>query len=472
MSTWPEWKIKDFSEGMVDRVDDNLLPDNAASDCCNFICRYLGRLQKRNGQTRLNGTALGGSVHGLYSYYDDNTTFRKLIAAAGTVVYAWNDTTKAFDTLKTGIDATATLLFETCANYMVGMNGVDAPFKWNGTDVTTLANAPATGMIPTLYENYLFCVTKADQSQLWWADLFTPEVWPAINYWDVKKGDGDNITCMKQFYSDLVIFKNRSIHIFKGSSLYDFRLDEMDSSIGCVGPQAAVVDGTRMYFISQEGLYTFNGLTAKSIHSERIPKLWDGINKEYLYKSVATVWDGLVWFSLPYGTSTTNNLVIVYDPSKGTFWPMLNINASCFQTFDDGTELKLYSGDAVAGYVNQQDVGTEDFGSPVSAYWIGKTQDQNLPEHLKKARKAFIEDSPNQTNPVSLLLSLDYGDFEAWTAKNNDKLIREYRMPSSLSAKWRYITPKFIHNTAGGCEVRGLMLPIKTKAKPKGRTIA
>lgn len=557
MSVWPEWKIKDFSEGMVDRVDDNLLPDNAASDCRNFICRYLGRLQKRNGQTRLNSAALTAAVHGLYAYYYG--TSRKLVVTAGTIVSVWNPVTLAFDSLKTGVDASAVMLHETCANYMVGMNGVDAPFKWDGTTVTALANAPATGRYPTLYKNYLFCVPGTNLSQVWWADLFAPETWPAINYWDIKQGDGDAITCMKQFYSDLVIFKNRSIHVFKGSSLQDFRLDEMESRIGCVGPQAAVIDGTKIYFISAEGLYSFNGLTASPIHSERIPKLWESINKKNLSKAVAILWDEMVWFALPlqntlqlkitagctvagnitislggidktvvlsltddtvdevaakiralifdgwtlggttdtvtftrnelhqpltlvYGAETTgttatiteteqttNNLVIMYNPSGGQFWPTAGINASCFQQYHDGTELKLYSGDTVAGYVNQQDVGTEDFGSPISAYWIGKAFDQGQPEHEKKARKVFIEDAPNQDSPVTLHLSLDYGTFSEWTYKKGDGLIREYRRPSALNFKWRYITPKFIHNSAGGCEVRGLMIPIKTKPKPKGR---
>ena len=88
----PEWKIKDFSGGMVDRVDDNLLPDNAAKDCSNVLCKYIGILEKRKGQQRLNDTVLpGGKIHGLYSYYDDSPTLKKLLAVSGTSLYVWHD---------------------------------------------------------------------------------------------------------------------------------------------------------------------------------------------------------------------------------------------------------------------------------------------------------------------------------------------------------------------------------------------
>ncbi len=487
MAAWPEWKIRDFSEGMVDRVDNNLIPDNAAQTCRNFICRYVGKLQKRTGQIRLNLDSFTGPIHGLYAYYQG--TARKLVVVSGSIVSAW-DTSEiseeadflsadfpseseapVFTDIKTGVDTDAVMLFETCANYMVGFNGVDAPFKWDGTTVSALANAPADGSLPILFKEKLFCVPVSSPSQLWWSESFDPEDWPAEYYWEIKQGDGDTISCLRIFLGELTIFKHRSIHSFRGTDISDFYRDEIDGCIGCVGPQAACVLGNRIYFVSEEGLFSFNGVSATPLHSTKIPKLWKSINKEALDRACVTSWDGLVWFSLPYGDSTVNNMVIIYDPDGGKFWPMDSVNASCFQSFHDGRELMLFSGDSVSGYVNRQDIGTDDFGLPISAYWIGKAFDQGQPEHQKKAKQAFIEDAPDQITPATLEMSLDYGDYHEWTYKNDDGLIREYRMPSAYTAKWRYITPKFSHNSLGSCEIRGLMIPVKTKDKPKGRTL-
>ena len=50
-----------------------------------------------------------------------------------------------------------------------------------------------------------------------------------------------------------MIFKRRSIHQFKGSSFDDFRMEEIDSKVGCVGPRAAVVDNNMIYMVSEQG---------------------------------------------------------------------------------------------------------------------------------------------------------------------------------------------------------------------------
>ena len=559
MSKWPEWNLDDFDEGMIDGMDDTDLPVSAARDCRNFISRYKGILEKRPGQERLNGTVLGGVPHGLYAYC--NGAVKKLLAMASTKLSVWNPATSTFDDLKTGLDGSATLICETCANYMVAFNGVDAPFKWSGTGETSaLANAPATGRYPVLFKEKLFCVPGTDLSQLWWSDSFAPETWPAVNYWDIGKGDGDIITCLKVFFGDLVIFKNRAIYLLRGTSLDDFRMDQMDLRVGCVGPLAAAPFKERLYFVSESGLYSFNGLNARSISDERIPRLWNDIDQANIGKSCVAVWDNLVWFSLPLknqitfkvtagcsvagditinlggeeqtvtlttddnlvgevaakvaalifegwtlgavtdtvtftrnelrqpltleltaGTTgvtatitnvaqATNNLALLYNPSGNKFWPMDDINAGYFQTFNDGTTFRLYSGDAVAGYVNIQDIGTEDFDSPVSAYYVGKGFDNDMPSHLKKAKQAFIEDYPNQETPATLEVSLDYGPFHEWTYKKDDGFEREYRIPAEYKEKWRYLIPRFSHSSAGKCEIRGLTIPFKPKPKSKGRT--
>jgi hypothetical protein len=476
MSAKVDFQVKDFSAGMIDKVDDNILPQNAAQDCCNVISRIIGILDKRAGQARLNTTAIGGPPHGLYAYYNHEEV-KKIMVVGGTKLYVWNPTTLVFDELRSGLNATATMIFETCANYVVGMNGVDAPFKWSGTGETSvLANAPATGRFPVLYKEKLFCVPGDNLSQIWWSESFAPEEWPAINYWGVKDGDGDEIRCLKAFQGDLVIFKNRSTHLFRGTSLEDFRLESMDAQIGCVGTLAAAPLGNRLYFVSRDGLFYFNGLSNISISANSIPRLWQNVDKDNLDKACVGTWNDMVWFSLPLkqgsGAQESNNFVILYDPvSGGSFWPTSGINASCFQAFDDGSYYAFYSGDSLSGYVNQQDVGTDDFGSPISAYWIGNSFDVGVAGHLKKAKKAFIEDYPDQEVPATLKISLDYGEFLPWTHKRDDGMVREYRAPAQHRVRWRYMAPMFSHDSSGGCQIRGLTIPCKVKEKPKGRTL-
>jgi hypothetical protein len=470
MSSWQDWAILDFSSGYIDSVDDNLLPESAARDCRNFISKEIGRLRKRKGQIAINKTPLPSFIQGLYAFYLE-PEIKQLIAASDGKIYRWEPISKKFLEIHTGFLKTSPIYFETCANYMVGFDGKNPPFKYNGIEASPLMNAPASGQFPTLYKEKLFVNPSNEPSQIWWSESFYPEEWPAVNYWSISEGDGDRITNLMVFQDALLIFKNRSIHVLRGTNLNDFRLERLENNIGCVGAGAAKEFGGHIYFVGQNGLYVFNGLKATNISEGKIFKLWDKVNLEHIDKAAVTVWNNKIWFSLPTSSSTINDLTIICDPNTGSFWPMSGIEASCFKEYAPSDDIPiLFSGHTTEGYVVQQDVGYSDFGEPIKAYWIGRSFDQNNAFRLKKAKKAFIEDSPDTDNVVQLWLALDYENYIQMEPDEADGITREYRFPSEIRRRWRYISPKFTHEEEGACEVRGLMIPYKIKRKPRVKT--
>src|SRR5690606_14277187 len=140
--------------------------------------------------------------------------------------------------------------------------------------------------------------------------------------------------------------------------------------------------------------------------------------------AVAT-WNGLIWFALPEGSSTYNNLAIVYDQNGGRFWVFRGINASCFEVFNDGVRRKLLAGDSVAGFVNEQDTGTDDFGQPIEAYWEVKTLSLGTPERNNLFVWANLQDMPG-ANGVGLEVSNDYGEFNSLLPGDEDDLVRRF----------------------------------------------
>mgnify|MGYP001188599169 FL=1 len=448
---WQEFEIKDFSEGLIDKVDDDLLPENAAADVQNFIGTKIGSLKKRAGQKRLNNTELGGFIQGLYAYYYSNQ--RRLVAVANGTAYYWDGSD--FVELKTGLHPTAMAQFTTTANYMVCFNGINPPWKWDGIEVSELANAPSKGRFALFHKGKLFTVDADTPSILRWSNSFQPETWEEVNYWEVKAGDGDEITCLRKHLDTLVIFKKHSLHVLSGTNLDDFRMEELDEKTGCVGPNAAVIDSAKLYFVSENGLYVWNGMQVKNLSQERIPHLWERINKPYLHKAAVTTWNGLIWFALPEGSSTYNNLVIVYDPNGGRFWIFRGINASCFEVFNDGVRRKLLAGDSVAGFVNEQDTETDDFGEPIEAYWEGKSLAVGIADRKNLFSWAVLQDMPG-ANGVELEVSIDYGEFNSLLPGDEDDLVRRFDFYTEYEG--RYLKPKLYHNLLGGCEVRGLKI--------------
>lgn len=461
-----ELSINDFSGGYVDKIDDPLLPENTAQNVQNFVGTKIGSMKKRSGQKRLNAALLPGVIQGLYPYYGNNS--RQIITVAGGKGYLWDALSEAFTAIKTGIDNTAPTLFETCVNYMVAANGINPPWKWDGTTASTLDNAPADGQFPTLYKEKLFLVPKSDPSTLLWSKSFYPEDWTDLNnYMHVNKGDGDKITALRTFLDELVIFKRHSIHVLHGSNLDTFRMVNTETKIGATGPLAVTRFQNSLFFVNNDGIYTWNGMSAVNISRERIPEFWEQINQEHLDKAVATTRNGMVWFSLPEGTSSYNNIILVYVPigEGGKWWIYRGINASCFTEFNTGNEILLYSGDSYEGYVNQQDVGTDDFGNSIDAHWVGKTFDCGLPDRKKKFKKAFIRDYPGSGGNVNLQVALNYGTYTDLVFECKDDLVRRYRFPIGTYA--RYLTPKISHTTKENIEVRGINFLFKPKSKPR-----
>lgn len=475
-----DWGIEDFTEGLVDRLDNSLIPANAAQACQNVISRTVGQLKIRNGQNKLNTAKIGDfGIQGLYPYYTE-AGLKKLIMACNGSVYYWDTATSAFVSIHSGLDATADVNFVTCANCVMGFNGVDWPFKWDGADAavtvvkpivdsglvnayvcdddtgkvtlesgdkfhftTAIANTGATtvnynsigvkaikkngaalvagdiaaGAVipceyngsefaivtssfvpkdaknPVLHKEKVFCQTTSSKSDLYFTDSYEPEYWPVVNTWAFNDGDGDSINCHVSFLGDMIVMKDGSLHLLKGSNMDTFNADELDGRVGCVAQRAACVNGLTMYFVGKDGLYSFNGMRASNLVSKKIPNFWkNNVNKAYLYKAIVIAWDDLIWVALPEGSSTVNNMILILDPEGDKFWVWRSINARSLAIFDNGTKKALYSGDStLTGFVREQDIDTDDDGVAIEAYWVGQAYSNNTAERFKRARRIFME---------------------------------------------------------------------------------
>ena len=506
MSRYSPWKITDFSGGQVEKFNDNMLPENAAFYCRNFIASREGGISKRQGQSRLNPTLGSGKIHGLHPYYFWQSGNRGLLAMHGGRPYAWNGTNfieigtnytgstisdslfpvfngALFNEVEFNKNIEYTLpgnasdmtLFADTVNYIVAMNGVDRPWKWDGDKIENLKGAPAKGRYPVLHKESVFCVDAPEPSTLIWSDLFRPESWTPINYWDITKDDGDEITCLQPFLGDLIIFKGNSMHVLKGTTFQDFSLRTEETRVGCAGPLASVVHQTTVFFISSYGIYLTNGMNVQNISDQIIPDTWANVNKNYLHNSVAKVVGDHIWFAVPYGDSTVNNLVLVFDPQKGAFFPMTGIGATNYVYFNDTTTAlgtRLYAGDNTDGFVNLLGEGTEDYGSPVSAVWRGKFFDMGFSEVEKKAREVYIQDSPETTETADISICLDYeknpstGDYvyNNLSFYRDQGLTREFKTNINTN-RWVHVSPMIAHSKAGACEIRGITVPFKPKQR-------
>lgn len=321
---------------------------------------------------------------------------------------------------------------------------------------------------PVAHQGRVFVM--AGDEHIYWSDINENgsdyESWPPVNNWPVKQGSGEDDGCLVSMAGDIYVFKSRSIHRFRGSDLDDYTLKEIEPDIGCAGPRAACLDGSRIYFVSEQGLYVFNGAQAQNISRDRIPLLWDRVNKSVLSLAVVKAWHGLILFALPLDTSTTNNIVLAYDAASGAFWPWDSMSISCYAEISTTSGVKLYAGHAAQGYVLEQDSGTDDYGTNITAYFDLPTFDVGAADTLKKSRYIFIEYGEDQATWGTISASKDNAAFASLTAKNAEEKLRKYALKPTITGKYRYLCIRVLHDTADGFEIRSVNTPFKIKSKP------
>ena len=469
-----DWSSDDWTGGLIDKAIDNAIPDNSSRDCSNVVSRYVGLLQKRPGWNKLNSTPLGGEIQGMYPfYYGAITPTRRLMVAANGKLSYWDAATAAFVDVATGLNTSAQMSMTSFADHLIYCNGVDAPRDWDGTTDIALANAPPKAMFFEIYASKVWTVDADYPSILRWTNNNSRIDWSGVNLWKVKEGDGDGITCAKSHSGDLTIFKRYSTHVMTGTTfdvtINPFRLNEIDPHIGCVGRFAAAVDGPLVYFVSDVGLCCFDKTQITNLTNLRIPKFWESIDKTYITRSAVAVDQlGLVWFSLPLNNSATNNVVLVYDPTTGAFWPW-TARLACFAMYDDGSTKIFFGGGTGVdtGYALQLNTGTSDAGSAISAYWTSEYYTADTPERNKKIKKIFVTDSEDTSNVFAITVSrttASRGSYTAPTLKKTTGKLREFKL--SGQKRCLEISYRLSHDALGAAEIRRVLMPFSVKNKP------
>lgn len=258
---------RDFSGGINIRETAHAINDNECRTAKN--CHFLGKgINKRAGWTKLATAAVGtaNALTGVFqgSWVSGGVVTRKVLATDGITVFwlnstTWTDITGA---LTLTAPATAVVSFVQMNNLVIGYDGTNAPWKWDGATaaIAALGGSPPTGNIAIVWMNRLFWAgVGTAQTRLYYSEIGDPENNPAANYLDVPSAyDGDPITGLSILYGNLIIFKRNSIYILTGDAPSNFVLSKTNSSVGCVSPYSIAPVGNLVYFVSDKGLYAMN----------------------------------------------------------------------------------------------------------------------------------------------------------------------------------------------------------------------
>jgi hypothetical protein len=325
-----------YSGGMNDADEIDQLRDEEAVLIQNAYVSSIGALEKRAGMTAVGDDTGSTAITGLTGWREDDGT-KWILSTTGTNLRYLNSTT--WDTMDSGFTTGLDTEYVIANNKMYIFNGTDNTHSWDGASVVLnsgLVDLGSTTVPKAKYgmwwKNYMFMAGESDlngttyPSRVWFSNIGDADTWTTgTDYFDVGLSDGQEITGIGLLGEYLVVFKRKSIYVLTGSGPADWRLSgtvnnlvNVENSVGCVSHRSIVQIGNDLWFMSDDGIRSLRrneegGSPLTGIVSGNIQGTIDSLNPSALDKICATLYDKRVYYAMPTGSSTYNNIVMVAD---------------------------------------------------------------------------------------------------------------------------------------------------------------
>ncbi|MFS0837269.1 hypothetical protein [Paenibacillus sp. 1P03SA] len=394
------------------RLDALSIAPAFATETKNFTSAAYPALSVRPGFSDLHSPS-SSRVLGLGVWKD-----KELHAVFGDGTW-WRYRDGAWTKLTSGLDTSATWSFTNVkANLsdinLVGTNGKDGVRAYNGSTVTSIGN-PVAGL--NLIEQYYDRLWAAVNNTLHATAGGSADKWQTFNGDDedsyfigIDTPDGETITAVKAGIGHVTIFKQSSMHEMFGAMVSTFRVQPVTYDIGAINNRCVVTIGGIMYILDRNGIYEYMGGAVPSKQFS-IPVQWyvDNINPETRDKCSVGTNGQKLYVSLPIGNSLLPNVILEYDPSKGTWYTWKDIQPNCFASVGND----LYFGDN-NGRIWKLG-GATDGNSPVTSVWVSKAFTAQSMSQTIRWLKAWITATIPAGSSMNVYMSKQVTGDDDWT---------------------------------------------------------
>jgi hypothetical protein len=218
--------------------------------------------------------------------------------------------------------------------------------------------------------------------ELIFSDIFDIETFDPIRHqFRMGAGSADSLVGVSPLLNDRLLVLNRnSVHVISGvsGSLNDATRTEVTREVGCVARKTIVEVGGTTMWLSDQGVYSATygeelALVANAIPvSEPIEDQIRQINWAYADNAVAAYADNRYYLAVPYGTSTVNDTIFVYNflnqgwESVDTFPAGFNIKDMLVVPYEGKNRLFVLNKDGALHLADEQ-VGQDRFQNDASA---------------------------------------------------------------------------------------------------------
>jgi hypothetical protein len=365
-----------FSRGLNLTDAPNAVGPGEAIDALNVEFTERGAVKQRPGYAQFTGSELTNQPDSLSPFY---TT------AGGRTLVVGNG--NRLDVLDTSGASTANSTAPTAnPHYFARFGGPtnEALYIANGTDqvrrlVGTTFSTPAglsgqTGrfLAVTPTSNRLVVARESgttagnNPSSVNFSNAGDPETFTAADYIDLDPGDGEAIMGVIAWREYVFVFKESKFWVHYGESVTstggsEFQVRKVKGA-GLAASRALCAGPEGVYFMDRQGVWRTKGGEPELISPQIDPFFLGGASLYYKSNTLnhgsitasAMAWhEHRVYLSVPTGTSTTNDRMLVFDP-RYSWWTLYDIPASALAGFRISNQAEfVFAAPTGSNYVNR-----------------------------------------------------------------------------------------------------------------------
>ena len=367
---WQVSQYRDFTGGENRRALSELIAANQVQLARNTFITPEGALESRYGKTTILDMELSSGIRAMWRWEQSDGT-KYLTFVIDDILYSieWDGTSEIDKDdvveITTLSSSTAKIRGKVWKDNLILSDGVDAPFRFDGTSVTDLGGSPPKFNIFTVFASKLVVVDIDNPSQLRFSALEDYDTWNALDVYNIRSNDSDVITALEAQSQGLLICKRNSSWAMYGYDRFDFQISQGPiATIGAVsqdGIQNGLFMGRDNFYIASlpaiQPMSDTHGISIQSytnedaegmvsIYSQKDGYALMSIRGDVYclngkFNGAITTWDNLNVGSMAYATDT--GCILIGDADDGILY--------CLNGATDNGEIFLT--DIVCPYLNQ-----------------------------------------------------------------------------------------------------------------------
>ncbi|MBM4240571.1 MAG: hypothetical protein FJ150_02700 [Euryarchaeota archaeon] len=429
-------RIDRFEGGQNSYDLETTLETNESSVLVNTLIHRKGEISKRTGLA-LFAQDLGTTAFRGIGRYASSPDFDYMIVASGTYLLRSTYSGASWEVITSSLTADADTEFILANQFFFVLNGKESLTYWDGLNPIDInASPPIISSVGCWLKNYLFLRDDRHKDWVRFSHNLEPTLFDETDVFRVNTGDGQAIQRLIPFKLDeLIIYKEKSLWLkdLSGTSVLTSSLQVISPDIGTVAPRSVASTGNDQWFLSNEPYAVrslvrtdFDKITT-NIVSRDIQDIFDGsgdtvLNKTYASKACAIFYDNKYFLAIPTGTSSVNDLVLVYDFLSGGWyqitgwypaeWVEFNNNLYFIDALD-GSVVQALNSTYYSDYASGPRVTSATPSTAITFQYETRRIDYGYPSNYKMPDALELECAATGNYNINVYLEIDEGGYQS-----------------------------------------------------------